>query len=61
MTNLCTFALQGIVASGVNLVLQAWCVQRVGPFIVSLFNPVQTLVVASLAIVVLGDTLYMGM
>ncbi|KAG0615736.1 hypothetical protein M758_5G063000 [Ceratodon purpureus] len=50
----------GTITSGVNLALQSWCVTQVGAFIVSLFNPVQTLIVAFMAILFLGDTLYMG-
>lgn len=52
---------QGILVSAVNLVLQAWCIRQVGPFIVSLYSPVQTLVVALMAVLIQGDTLYMGM
>jgi hypothetical protein len=52
---------QGILVSAVNLVLQAWCIRKVGPFIVSLYSPVQTLVVALMAVLIQGDTLYMGM
>ncbi|KAG0619274.1 hypothetical protein M758_4G128100 [Ceratodon purpureus] len=50
----------GILVSAINLVLQAWCVGQVGPFLVSLFSPVQTLLVALMAVLILGDTLYMG-
>lgn len=50
----------GILISAVNLVLQAWCIRQVGPFIVSLYSPVQTLVVALMAVLIQGDTLYMG-
>ena len=52
---------QGILVSAVNLVLQAWCIRQVGPFIVSLYSPVETLVAALMAVLIQGDTLYMGM
>ncbi|KAH8970629.1 hypothetical protein BDL97_02G097900 [Sphagnum fallax] len=43
----------GIIASGVNYVLQSWCVQRAGPFIASVYNPLQM-------VLILGDTVFLG-
>ncbi len=62
-TNYCFFffALQTLVASGINFLLQLWCVEKGGPFIVSLYVPIQMIVVAMLSILTLGDPLYMGM
>lgn len=51
---------QGVVASCLCLSLQSWSVQKVGAFIVSLYMPVQMLMVATMAIVILGDALYLG-
>ncbi|CAK9871332.1 unnamed protein product [Sphagnum jensenii] len=50
----------GIIASGVNFVLQSWCVQRVGPFIASVYNPLQMVFAAALAVLILGDTVFLG-
>jgi hypothetical protein len=51
---------QGIIASGVNYVLQSWCVQRAGPFIASVYNPLQMVLAAALAVLILGDTVFLG-
>ncbi|KAH9571238.1 hypothetical protein CY35_02G084400 [Sphagnum magellanicum] len=50
----------GIIASGVNYVLQSWCVQRAGPFIASVYNPLQMVFAAALAVLILGDTVFLG-
>ncbi|CAM6043282.1 unnamed protein product [Sphagnum compactum] len=50
----------GIIASGVNYVLQSWCVQRAGPFIASVYNPLQMVLTAGLAVLILGDTVFLG-
>lgn len=50
-----------LIASTLNLLLQSWCVQKGGPFIVSLYVPLQMLMVAVLSVMLLNDTLYMGM
>jgi hypothetical protein len=52
---------QALIASTLNLLLQSWCVQKGGPFIVSLYVPLQMLMVAVLSVLLLKDTLYMGM
>jgi drug/metabolite transporter (DMT)-like permease len=54
------FHVQGIIASGVNYVLQSWCVQRAGPFIASVYNPLQMVFAAALAVLILGDTVFLG-
>ncbi|KAH9571266.1 hypothetical protein CY35_02G086100 [Sphagnum magellanicum] len=50
----------GIMASGVNYVLLSWCVQRAGPFIASVYNPLQMVFAAALAVLILGDTVFLG-
>lgn len=52
---------QALIASTLNLLLQSWCVQNGGPFIVSLYVPLQMLMVAILSVLILKDTLYLGM
>jgi len=49
-----------LIASTLNLLLQSWCVQKGGPFIVSLYVPLQMLMVAILSVLILKDTLYLG-
>jgi drug/metabolite transporter (DMT)-like permease len=49
-----------MIASGVNYVLQSWCVQRAGPFIASVYNPLQMVFAAALAVLILGDTVFLG-
>jgi drug/metabolite transporter (DMT)-like permease len=52
--------LQGLVASGVSLSLQIWCIDRGGALFTAIFQPVQTVMVAIMAAVILGDELYTG-
>lgn len=54
------YILQGIISSGLVIVLQTWCIQKGGPVFVSSFQPVQTVLVAGMASIVLGDQLYSG-
>ncbi|KAI0522485.1 hypothetical protein KFK09_004864 [Dendrobium nobile] len=48
----------GLVGSGITFSLQTWCNDRVGPLFVVVFQPVQTVLVAILAAIILGDQLY---
>ncbi|CAM6099457.1 unnamed protein product [Calypogeia fissa] len=50
----------GVISSGINFSLQSWAIQRGGPLLVSLYTPVQTIIVAVLSVVLLGDSLYLG-
>ncbi|KAK4362036.1 hypothetical protein RND71_017277 [Anisodus tanguticus] len=50
----------GIISSGIVLSLQTWCIQKGGPVYVATFQPVQTVLVAVMALIVLGDQLYSG-
>ncbi|CAI9786884.1 unnamed protein product [Fraxinus pennsylvanica] len=51
---------QGIISSGIVIALQTWCIQKGGPVFVASFQPVQTVLVAGMAFVILGDQLYSG-
>ncbi|KAK3406054.1 hypothetical protein EUGRSUZ_K02243 [Eucalyptus grandis] len=55
-----TILYAGIVASAVVLSLQTWCIHKGGPVFVAVFQPVQTLLVAVMAIFTFGDQLYSG-
>ncbi|XP_031119758.1 protein WALLS ARE THIN 1-like [Ipomoea triloba] len=50
----------GVVASGIAFAVQIWCIDRGGPVFVAVYQPVQTLVVALVASVVLGEEFYLG-
>ncbi|KAJ0750858.1 putative EamA domain-containing protein [Helianthus annuus] len=50
----------GVVASGIAFAVQIWCIDRGGPVFVALYQPVQTLVVAIMASVALGEEFYLG-
>ncbi|KAI3726777.1 hypothetical protein L1987_66583 [Smallanthus sonchifolius] len=50
----------GVVASGIAFAVQIWCIQKGGPVFVALYQPVQTLVVALMASVALGEEFYLG-
>ncbi|KAK2397411.1 protein-serine/threonine phosphatase [Trifolium repens] len=55
-----TILYAGIVASGIVISLQTWCIQKGGPVFVAVFQPIQTFLVAVMAALILGDQLYLG-
>ncbi|EEE56883.1 hypothetical protein OsJ_06528 [Oryza sativa Japonica Group] len=55
-----TILYAGLVASGVALSLQIWCIDRGGALFTAIFQPVQTVMVAIMAAVILGYLLYTG-
>ncbi|KAK1298087.1 hypothetical protein QJS10_CPB14g00265 [Acorus calamus] len=55
-----TILYAGLVASGISFCLQIWCIDRGGPLFVAVFQPVQTVLVAIMASLILGDQLYSG-
>ncbi|XP_021857943.1 WAT1-related protein At3g18200 [Spinacia oleracea] len=55
-----TILYAGIVASGLVISLQTWCIHKGGPVCVAVFQPVQTILVAIMAALFLGDQLYSG-
>jgi len=50
----------GLVASGIAFAVQIWCIDRGGPVFVAVYQPVQTLVVAIVASIALGEEFYLG-
>ncbi|XP_073285968.1 protein WALLS ARE THIN 1-like [Primulina huaijiensis] len=50
----------GVVASGIAFAVQIWCIDRGGPVFVAVYQPVQTLVVALMASLLLGEEFYLG-
>ncbi|CAH9120646.1 unnamed protein product [Cuscuta epithymum] len=50
----------GMVASGIAFAVQIWCIDKGGPVFVAVYQPVQTLVVAIVASVALGEEFYLG-
>jgi 3'-phosphoadenosine 5'-phosphosulfate (PAPS) 3'-phosphatase len=52
--------MQGFIASGVAFAVQIWCIDRGGPVFVAVYQPVQTLVVAIMASITLGEKFYLG-
>lgn len=55
-----TILYAGFIASGVAFAVQIWCIDRGGPVFVAVYQPVQTLVVAIMASVTLGEKFYLG-
>ncbi|XP_054795040.1 protein WALLS ARE THIN 1-like [Prosopis cineraria] len=55
-----TIVYAGVVASGIAFAVQIWCIDRGGPVFVAVYQPVQTLVVAIMASVALGEEFYLG-
>jgi drug/metabolite transporter (DMT)-like permease len=49
-----------VVASGIAFAVQIWCIDRGGPVFVAVYQPVQTLVVAIMASIALGEEFYLG-
>ncbi|XP_065861780.1 WAT1-related protein At5g07050-like isoform X2 [Euphorbia lathyris] len=50
----------GVVVSGLIVFVQLWCTEAKGPVFVTMFNPLSTILVATLAYFVLGEKLYLG-
>lgn len=50
----------GIVASGIAFSVQIWCIDRGGPVFVAVYQPVQTIAVAIMASIILGEQFYLG-
>ncbi|XP_043694649.1 WAT1-related protein At3g18200-like [Telopea speciosissima] len=57
---LLTILYAGVVASGIVVALQTWCIHKGGPVFVAVFQPVQMVLVAVMACLILGDQLYAG-
>lgn len=55
-----TILYAGLVASGIAFAVQIWCIDRGGPVFVAVYQPVQTLVVAIVASMALGEQFYLG-
>ena len=47
-------------SSAIVIALQTWCIQKGGPVFVAVFQPLQTLLVAIMATLILHDQLYSG-
>uniref|UniRef100_A0A0D6QXR9 WAT1-related protein n=1 Tax=Araucaria cunninghamii TaxID=56994 RepID=A0A0D6QXR9_ARACU len=50
----------GIVASGIAFSVQIWCIDRGGPVFVAVYQPVQTIAVAIMASIILGEQFFLG-
>ncbi|KAG0524075.1 hypothetical protein BDA96_07G178600 [Sorghum bicolor] len=59
-SELFTILYAGFIASGVAFAVQIWCIDRGGPVFVAVYQPVQTLVVAIMASLTLGEKFYLG-
>ncbi|OEL25437.1 Protein WALLS ARE THIN 1 [Dichanthelium oligosanthes] len=59
-SELLTILYAGLVASGVAFAVQTWCIDRGGPVFVAVYQPVQTLLVAVMASLLLGERFYLG-
>ncbi|XP_061337172.1 WAT1-related protein At1g68170-like [Gastrolobium bilobum] len=53
-------AYSGIVASGLVVIVIAWCIQMRGPLFASVFNPLMLVLVAVAASLMLDENLYLG-
>ncbi|KAK7302475.1 hypothetical protein RJT34_13365 [Clitoria ternatea] len=53
-------AYSGIVASGVVVIITAWCIQMRGPLFASVFNPLMLVLVAIAGSLMLNENLYIG-
>ncbi|KAI4296299.1 hypothetical protein L6164_036267 [Bauhinia variegata] len=57
---LLTVAYSGIVASGINSIVIAYCVQKKGPLFTAVFNPLLLVLVAIASFLLLKEQLYLG-
>ncbi|MED6118798.1 hypothetical protein PIB30_006297 [Stylosanthes scabra] len=57
---LLTVAYAGIVGSGIVVIITAWCIEKRGPLFASIFNPLQLVLVAVVASLILNENLYLG-
>ncbi|TKY59552.1 WAT1-related protein [Spatholobus suberectus] len=57
---LLTVIYPGIVVSGMVVIAIAWCIKMKGPLFASIFNPLQLLLVAIAAYLMLNEKLYLG-
>ncbi|KAK7363207.1 hypothetical protein VNO77_05339 [Canavalia gladiata] len=57
---LLTVAYAGIVNSGITVIVIAWCIKMRGPLFASIFVPLQLLLVAIAAYLMLNEKLYLG-
>ncbi|KAL5073916.1 hypothetical protein RYX36_012900 [Vicia faba] len=55
-----TIVYGGVVASGIAFAVQIWCIDKGGPVFVAVYQPVQTLIVAIMASLALGEEFYLG-
>jgi len=55
-----TILYAGFVASGIAFSVQIWCIDRGGPVFVAVYQPVQTIAVAIMASIILGEQFYLG-
>ncbi|ESW20450.1 hypothetical protein PHAVU_006G210300 [Phaseolus vulgaris] len=53
-------AYSGIVASGIVVIITAWCIQKRGPLFASVFNPLMLVLVAIAGSLMLNENLYVG-
>ncbi|RDX77820.1 WAT1-related protein, partial [Mucuna pruriens] len=53
-------AYSGIVASGIVVIITAWCIQMRGPLFASVFNPLMLVLVAIAGSLMLNENLYVG-
>ncbi|WJX93163.1 hypothetical protein P8452_74723 [Trifolium repens] len=52
--------MQGIVSSGISIIIVAWCIKMRGPLFASVFYPLQLLLIAVSAYLMLDEKLYLG-
>lgn len=52
--------MQGMIVSGIGFAIQIWVIQRGGPVFVSGYLPLQTMLVAIMASIGLGEEFYLG-
>ncbi|XP_022134782.1 WAT1-related protein At3g18200 [Momordica charantia] len=55
-----TILYAGVVASGIVISLQTWCIHKSDPVFVAVFQPLQTFLVVIMAFLILGDQLFSG-
>lgn len=52
--------MQGVIASGLTLMVMSWCISLKGPLFASVFNPLMLVIVAVLGSFLLDEKLHLG-
>ncbi|KAH9302106.1 hypothetical protein KI387_013689, partial [Taxus chinensis] len=50
----------GTICSGIAFYIQTWCIYKKGPVFVAMFNPLLTVIVTVMSVIILHEKLHLG-